>query len=135
MTKYKEGQCVNPGTPDADAVEVRTNIINKRVSEQSKSLTSIGDRVNKILSDYSDFKFSISSVEVDPADPLADVHIDQSESAVISNPTFLFRLVKSPVGEVGDIGNQGLPGLRGDSGRSGANGFPGYWGQRGGCSK
>jgi hypothetical protein len=134
ITKYKEGQCVMPGTPEAAKVKTRSNDINKRISDQTATLTNISSRVNQILLNYSDFKFSINNVQVDPNAKTASITIDQSDTATVSNPTMNFTLITSPKGEKGDSGNQGLPGDPGDGGSSGTNGLPGYWGQRGGCS-
>jgi len=135
ITKYKEGQCVKAGTPEAEKVQIRANTINKRISGQNAALRSINSRVNQILLNYSDFKFSIKSVDVDSKSTLANLNIDHSKDASVSNPSFIFTLVTSPKGDMGDPGNQGLTGVQGPRGDSGSNGVSGYWGQRGGCSK
>jgi hypothetical protein len=131
ISKYKEGQCVMPGTPEAKNVLTRVNIINKKISDQTDKITKISARVNEILLNYSNFKFSIKSVQVDPSSSSASIQIDGS---TVSNPNLSFTLTKSPKGDVGDYGNQGRPGAKGDSGEGGNNGFPGYWGISGGCS-
>jgi hypothetical protein len=131
ISKYKEGQCVMPGTSEGNKVLTRVNIINRKISDQTAYLTEISARVNKILLNYSNFKFSIKSVQVDPSSSSASIQIDGS---TVSNPNLSFTLTKSPKGDVGDYGNQGRPGAKGDSGEGGNNGFPGYWGISGGCS-
>lgn len=130
--KYKEGQCVTPDTPEAKKIQTRANFINKRISNQTADMTSINSRVNKILLNYSDFKFSISGVDMEAKSNMSRLEIDKKST--LSNPTFIFTLAASPKGDIGDDGKQGLPGIKGDPGTSGANGLPGYWGERGGCS-
>ena len=132
ISKYKEGQCVMPGTSEGNKVLTRVNIINQKISDQTAYLTEISARVNKILLNYSNFKFSIGSVQVDPSSNSASIKMDETMS--LSNPTLSFTLIKSPKGDVGDFGNQGRPGIRGEKGDSGNNGLPGYWGRPGGCS-
>jgi len=133
IMKYKEGQCVLPNTPEAENVQIRTNTINQRISDQTSKIASISSRVNQILLNYSNFRFSVNGAQVDKDKTSPSFEIDQSSSATVSNPTFTFILTESPKGEKGDMGNQGLPGTRGNGGNDGANGLPGYWGQRGGC--
>lgn len=133
-TEYKEGQCVKEGSPEAVSLQTRAITINKTISKQTDSLTSITSRVNEILLNYSNFKFSVGSVDVDPESTTAQVNIDRADGTTISNPNFLFTLVTSPTGEKGDPGNQGVTGTQGEKGTSGKNGFPGYWGEKGGCS-
>ena len=131
--KYKEGQCVLPNTPEAEKVQIRTNTINQRISDQTLQMASISSRINQILLNYSNFRFSVNGAQVDKDQTSPYFEIDQSSSATVSNPTFTFTFTESPKGEKGDMGNQGLPGTRGNGGNSGANGLPGYWGKRGGC--
>jgi len=131
--KYKEGQCIKENTPPAALLKTRTNVINKRISEQTDNLTSISARVNEILLKYSNFKFSISGVGIDTDSKKAQVNIDRNEGTTVSNPRFLFTLISSPTGDVGDPGNQGITGIQGQKGMSAASGLPGYWGNRGGC--
>jgi len=133
ITKYKEGQCVIPDTPEAEKIQTRSNTINKRISDQTTNLTNISKRVNQILLNYSDFKFSINNVQVDQNAKTASIQIDYSDKATVSNPTLNFTLIKSPKGDIGDPGNQGLPGEQGNGGTNGGNGLPGYWGSSGGC--
>lgn len=133
IMKYKEGQCVLPNTQEAKNVQIRTKTINQRISDQTSKMASISSRINQILLNYSNFRFSVNGAQVDNNQTSPSFVIDQSSSATVSNPTFTFTFVKSPEGEKGDMGNQGLPGTRGNGGNNGANGLPGYWGQRGGC--
>jgi hypothetical protein len=139
ITKYKEGQCVKVGSPEAKRLTIRTNKINKRITDQTEDLTKISSRVNKILLNYSNFKFSIVDVKVDSGTKLTNLEIDKPSNTDESkttgiNPGLIFTLIPSPDGDKGDMGNQGLPGERGIDGDSSANGLPGYWGQKGGCS-
>jgi hypothetical protein len=88
--------------------------------------------MNDLLTNYSDFKFSVNGVNINTANGAKpSLEIDPSSS--LSNPGFIFTLILSPNGEKGDPGNQGYPGLQGSQGDGGNNGFPGYWGSRGGC--
>jgi len=136
IMKYKEGACVKPKSKEAANLKIRANIINQRITDQTNSLTEISSRVNQFLLNYTNFKFSITNVNVDnKTDAYTNLDIDRdSKGSGLSKPSFIFTLVASPPGDEGDEGNQGIPGNKGDPGNKAANGLPGYWGQRGGCS-
>lgn len=133
LMKYKEGACVEPKSKEAKALKIRTNDINERITDQTDTLSKISSRVNEILLNYSNFKFFITSVNVDN-ETNASANLEIDDKSTLSSPNFIFTLVTSPVGDKGDEGNQGIPGNKGDPGKEMANGLPGYWGQRGGCS-
>ena len=135
IMKYKEGQCVKANTPEAANIKIRLKTINQRISNQISQMSLISSRVNQILLNYSNFKFSINGAQVNKEKSFASLQVDQSSSATVSNPTFIFTFIESPQGETGDSGNQGLPGIQGNSGNDGVNGVTGYWGERGGCYK
>jgi hypothetical protein len=134
--KYKEGACLKPGSSGATNLKTRINTINQRITDQTNNLTEISSRVNQFLLNYTNFKFSITNVNVDnKTDAYTNLDIDRdSKDSGLSKPSFMFTLVAPPTGDDGDDGNQGIPGNKGVPGNKAANGLPGYWGQRGGCS-
>jgi hypothetical protein len=132
VSKYKEGQCVQPNSPEGNQVATRVRTINARLSDQTNILADIRTRMNDLLTNYSDFKFSVNGVNINTANG-AKPSMQIDPSSTLSNPGFIFTLILSPNGEKGDPGNQGYPGLQGSQGDGGNNGFPGYWGSRGGC--